>query len=262
MKKRNVTAAVEMALFAKYAQTKDIDTRNEIVCNNTGLVKSLARKFIVDGVEYDDLVEEGIVGLIKAVEKYDPDLGYKFSTYAVNWIKHYIAKHIAEKGYSFRLPAKANENLVKLMKIKREFEDEYGFTPSVEELAEMTGLTTDNINLYLSASNKAASLNQLICDDTELGDAIKDDVPSLEETFEIADRDDKLHEVVNTCLDNRERYIVIHSFGLFGLDEMKVSDIGKELGIASKDVSKIKAKALGKLRYELTKSGYGRGYAA
>lgn len=262
MKKNEKNVIEEQALFEQYAKTKDIEIRNEIVSNNLQLVKYVAAKYLVSGVEFDDLVIAGSEGLMEAVEKYDYTLGFKFSTYAYNWIKHYIVLAIAQSGYSFRLPAKAHDDLVKLKKIVREFEEEYGFTPSAEELAEISGMDEETVSLYLSASSKTASLNQKVGEDTELGDLISDDTCSLEEIFENADRDMIVDKAVNTLLNDKEKYVVKHLFGLGGSDEMKLCEIAKELGMSSQGAHKYKMKAFRKLQDGLEKWGYGRGYAA
>ncbi len=262
MRRAKVTAMEEKAMFEQYAQTKDIAIRNEIVCNNAWIVEFTAKKFLFEGVEKADLLNEGNIGLIHAVEKFDCTLGYEFSTYAVYWVKHYMMQYIANNCYTFRLPSKAHDDIVKLKKAKSEFEDKHGRTPSVDELAEKAELTSYNVNLYMSASTKPASLNQTYCDDADFGDIIPDDSPLLEDAFELDDRDKMLHEAVKTFLTDRERYVITHLFGLAGPDRMTLADIGSELGITSQAVHKIKDKALLKLKDGLEKWGYGRGYAA
>ena len=254
---RIYSEAEELAMFEKYAQTKDIDIRNEIVLNNLNLVHFIARSYLIEGIEFDDLIQAGHTGLIEAVKRFDPKRGFKFSTYAVHWIKNGMLEHISAYARAVRLPAKIQDDLVRIRKTMREYESEFGEMPSEAEIAEKTGLTESRVHNCLSASGKSTSLNALVGEDTELGDLIADDKPAIEETFEADERAKIICKAVNTLLSDKEKFVITNAFGLFGSEKMKLGDIAKILKVSPQRIHNIKATAIAKLKAGLERWGYG-----
>ena len=252
----------EQNLFKKYSETKDIATRNEIVERNINLVRSIARNYHYSGIEFDDLVSEGCIGLIKAVEKYDYTLGYKFSTYAVHWIMRSMQRYIEDHGGTIRIPNHAHEKLAKIKKFINDYQNENGFEPDASFIAAEFGMSEADVVFYMSSQNKVTSLQQSIGEDLELCDVIPDDEITLEERFENLDRDNTVLRAVNTFLTDREKYVITKRFGLFGSDIKTLSEIGAALGITGERVRTIQVYALKKLRSGLEGWGYGSGYAA
>ena len=262
MAKKAISDDDELILFKKYSKTHDIEIRNEIVNNNLNLVHYIAYGCNVDFVEYEDLVSEGYIGLIKAVEKFNYKLGYKFSTYATYWIKNYIHNYIQEHSGPVRLPCYVHERLAKIRKHVKRYQYDSFSNSQVADIAEELGVPESDVELCIETLSKNLSLQLFISDDVELGDAFFSETYTIEEQCENADRDKAVLRAVNTFLSGRERYVISKLFGLFGSDVATLSEIGAELGVTKQDAHYFKNKALGKLRRGLEDWGYSNGRAA
>ena len=235
----------EQELFRKYNENKDMEARDRIICSNLNLVKTIAHNYVVEGVEYDDLVSEGYIGLMKAVEKFDYKLGNKFSTYAYCWIKQTMIRYITNNDRTIRLPAHAHEKLIKINNFISEYEKEYGSIPTDAEIADGVGMTESAVKEYVSLSGRTISLQTKVGegDDSELGDLVEDYEPVPEEVCETKDRDEIVLRAVNTLLDPKERYVIERRFGLYGLERMKLSEVGDSIGISKERQSLYKMNA-------------------
>ena len=254
----------EQELFRRYNETKDPEARDKIICSNLNLVKTIARNYVVEGVEYEDLVSEGYIGLIKAVEKFDYKLGNKFSTYAFCWIKQTMIRYINNNDRTIRLPAHAHEKLIKINKFISEYETEYGNRPTDAEIAEGVGMSESAIKEYVSLAGRTISLQTKVGEDdeSELGDLIEDDKAAPEEVCETKNRDEIILHAVNTLLNPKERYVIERRFGLYGKQQMKLSEVGDSIGMSKERVRQIEANALRKLRQGLAGTGLFEGEAA
>ena len=258
----DLSAQDEQNLFEAYSVSHDPAIRNELTERNLGLVRAVARGYRYDGIEFDDLVSEGCIGLMKAIEKYDFRLGYRFSTYAVYWIKNFMQRYIINNSCNIRIPAHVQERLYKVKKFIGEYQNKNGCEPELHEIAEEFGLSESEIELYISTSGKTASLQKSIGEDSELCDVIAGDEITLEETYENIDRDNAVLRAVNTFLTDREKFVISKRFGLFGSDVMTLTELGNILGMTREGVRLIQVKALKKLRTGLTGWGYSNGRAA
>ena len=249
-------------LFRKYSETKDITLRNEIVERNRSLVRSIARSCHYSGIEFDDLENEGCIGLIRAVEKFDYKLGYRFSTYAVHWILRSIQRYIEDNGGTIRIPVHAQEKLARIKKFINEYQNENGYEPETSEIAAQFGMSESDVVFYMSSQNKVTSLQKTIGDELELEDVIVDDEITLEESFENTERDNTVLKAVNTFLTDKEKFVITKRFGLFDSNVMTLTEVGAALGMTGEGVRRIQVRALRKLRSGLENWGYGNRYAA
>lgn len=261
---RLLTFEEEQDLFRKYKEDNDPEAREEIICCNVNLVKSMAKNYLVEGVEYDDVVSEGCLGLMKAVEKFDYKLGYKFSTYAHWWIKQAIMRHIFNSDRTIRLPAHAHEKLAKIIRFADEYEKQFGSKPTNVEIASAVGMNEENVSYYLMASNRTCSLQSPAGEDGEavLGDFIESDEPTPDALCELEDRNKLLIKAVNTVLTPKEKNIIEKRFGLNGSKRMTLLELGESIGLTNERVRQIELGALRKLRRHLEVRSLNDGNAA
>jgi RNA polymerase primary sigma factor len=243
-----LTAAEEVAL-AKQIERGDRAAKERMVNSNLRLVVSLAKKYQGHGVALGDLIQDGVIGLNRAVEKFDYRKGFKFSTYATWWIRQACQRAVANQSETIRIPVHVQERRMKLRRVRQKLEAQLGRTPTVEELAEAAQLDLNHAEEALDAVEVSASLNQTVGDgDVEFGDLFADD--NAEDPVELADASlerRRLREAL-AQLDERERRVLELRFGLAETGEMtSLEDIGRELGLTRERIRQLEANALRQL---------------
>jgi RNA polymerase primary sigma factor len=243
-----LTAAEEVAL-AKQIERGDRAAKERMVNCNLRLVVSNAKRYQGHGVSLGDLIQEGIIGLNRAVEKFDYRKGFKFSTYATWWIRQACQRAVANQAETIRIPVHVQERRMKLRRARQKFEAQHGRTPTVEELAKAAQLELKHAEEALEAVQVSASLNQSVGDgDAEFGDLFADD--NADDPIELAGislERDRLRQAL-AQLDERERRVLELRFGLGGTGEMtSLEDIGRELGLTRERVRQLEARAMAQL---------------
>jgi RNA polymerase primary sigma factor len=246
-----LTAPEEVAL-AKRIERGDAAAKERMINSNLRLVISIAKRYQGHDVPLLDLVQDGVIGLNRAVEKFDWRRGFKFSTYATWWIRQACQRAIAGQSRTIRVPSHVEERRVKLARARRQLETRLGREPTREELAEATGLSKAHVDEALDVAEARVSLNQTVGaeDEGELGDLFSDpsaDDPA-ERAFESLERLGVRRSVAS--LPERERRVIELRFGLDG-DPQPLESIGKELGISRERVRQLEADALAQLADEL-----------
>jgi RNA polymerase primary sigma factor len=245
-----ITPEEEIAL-AERIQLGDLDARTLMIRSNLRLVVKLAFGYTNLGLPLLDLIAEGNIGLMKAVDRFDPSRGAKLSTYAIFWIKQSIRRALQNHGKVVRLPAHFGDKVYRLSRIASQMTELLGRQPTDDELSDALGLTQAEVTKLRRASLRAASLDAPIIDssDTEFGETIGDE---RERTpFEML-REKDLHAQIGSALNlltGREQMIINTRFGLGGLEPRTFDEIGDELGITRERVRQLQGAALTKLRH-------------
>ena len=245
-----LTAADEVEL-AKRIERGDAEAKERMINSNLRLVVHNARRYTGHGVTLGDLVQEGIIGLNRAVEKFDWRKGFKFSTYATWWIRQSCQRAIANQSKTIRIPVHVDERRNKLARVRQRFEVANGREPTIEELAEAAGLSLKHVQEALDAADASVSLNQRVGDDdAELGDLFAD--PGSVDPEAATDGTLRGLAVQRALaeLPERERRIVELRFGFEG-EPMALEAIGRELGITRERVRQLERDALARLEGEL-----------
>ncbi|MBN1661056.1 MAG: sigma-70 family RNA polymerase sigma factor [Anaerolineae bacterium] len=224
--------------------------RDRLIMANTRLVISIAKKYQGQGVPFQDLIQEGNIGLMRAVDKFDPDLGYKFSTYATWWIRQAITRALPDQGRTIRLPVHMADSLRKLHRAMREIEQEQGRSPTPEEVAEVMELDPERVRWMMRVARRPLSLQKPVGEeeDSELGNFIEDEqVPSPVEATEQTLLREELEAVLET-LTPREARILRMRFGLEDGYDYTLEEIGDRFGLSRERIRQIEHEALEALR--------------
>ena len=224
--------------------------KEKIITANLRLVVSVAKGYANRGVPVEDLIGEGNIGLMRAVESFDVTLGYKFSTYAIHWIRQAITRYIKNCRDAIRIPVHVGEKLSKIKYTQRVYESEHGYLPDNEELSKLTGFDLDEIKDILDAERPTVSLDAPVGEDltATLGDFIPSKVGIPDKSNESVDLEGIFHSILNESLDKREREILVLRFGLIDGVPLSLEEIGEKYGLTRERIRQLENRALRKLR--------------
>lgn len=240
--------AVEEKALSRRVRVGDPSAKERLIEANMRLVVSIAKNYMASGIPLEDLIQEGAIGLMTATERFDPRMGYRFSTYATQWIRQSIGRAIDNKAKSIRLPAHISESLRKIEKSRAELQ-RGGEEPTMEQIAEHAGLTQKKMNSLMQTTQEPISLDMTVGDDsTSLGTLILDRAaPNPQDELIAQEMRDEIEAMLNT-LDEREQVVMRKRFGFDEDDKSVLQQIGDELHISRERVRQIESQALRKLR--------------
>ena len=262
-----LTPEKEYELFTRVANGEE-QAKKDILYYNLRLVVSVAKKYNDCGLPFEDIIQEGNMGLMEAIEKFDVTKGYKFSTYASIWIRQHILKAIADKSRIIRIPYYLNDIIVKIRKARSIWKKTHSSDITPSELSELTGVSEERIRLCLCVMNDAISLETPVNSENYDKNDYNENRLSLHEVLveeesqyddiELKDYLEKFMVAVNNAssLKERELYVVKARAGFFNDREMTLEDIGKEIGVTRERVRQIEIRALGKLRHDENVSSF------
>ena len=247
----SLLTAEEEVQLAQRIERGDLAAKERMINANLRLVVSQARRYQGHGLPMEDLVQEGMLGLIRAVEKFDWRRGYKFSTYATWWIRQAITRAIADQARTIRIPVHMVETINKLVRVSRRLLQELGREPTEEEIAEVMGITPDKVREIIKVSQDPVSLETPIGEeeDSHLGDFVEDkEAIAPSDAANLTMLRTEVEDILDT-LTPRERRVLQLRFGLIDGHQRTLEEVGKRFGVTRERIRQIEAKALRKLRH-------------
>ena len=235
---------------AKKASEGDTEAKNRLICSNLRLVVSLAKHYLGRGLPFLDLIQYGNLGLMKAVDKFEYDKGFKFSTYATWWIRQAINRSLADNGRTIRLPAHMVEGINRMIRTQRRLYQELNRAPTPEVVAERMGVPVEKILNYIKVNPATISMDKPVGEeeDTRFGDFIQDEeTPDPEEAVSGSMINEELYRVMDEVLTEREKNVLAMRFGMADGECHTLEEVGQVFGVTRERIRQIESKALRKL---------------